>query len=430
MGKGAVGIVAGYWPEDVYRYLAIPSIYLDEALVTRPAKRFPDKVAVEFDSIKITYQQLAAEVDKSLKTVLSFTEGKNLRLTLALTNPLELFPIFFGALRAHCLVQLPDVSAPLERLLQQIASFGPDLVIMDDKTSRRIPGWGQKIKALSIVELFQLEPGPFKVQKRLDMKGPCIALVGREGKVFYQSHQSALAGAISWSAFIPFEEKDVILNLQPLHTWEGLFSLFPALFKGATCLIGSLEDPEKLATSIMSHRCNYTWFSQEQARRLLQKPQDVLISKLKKTLSGLFVSISESFRPRGRKLLKNLLGGVPVLTVFGFPEAGPVLASHPTWYLNEAIGIPVSNVDVWPLNPETGNPLLVPWEAIEYAEIGIKSPMAAVAFETPEKKEAQMREDWLRSYLVANMDPNGLFYPRPEFSSRPKKPNFTPITRI
>lgn len=412
MGKGAVGIVAGYWPDDVYRYMAIPSMYLDEALVTRPAKRFPDKVAMEFESVQLTYQQLAAEVDKAAKAVLSCTGGKNLRLTLLLASPLELLPVLIGALRAHCLVQLPDISAPPERLSQQIAAFGPDLVVTDEKTGGMISSKEQKPEVLPAAELLQLKPGTAKVLKRLDMKGPCIALTGRDGKVFYQSHQSVLAGAISWSAFVPIEEKDVILDLHPLHTWEGLFGLLPALFKGATCLVSSLENAQKLAASHMSYHCSYTWLSQEQARKMLREPQQDLVRNLKRSLVGLFVSVSGSFRPRSRKLLGNLLGGVPVLTVFGFPEAGPVLASHPTWYLNEAIGIPVSNVDVWPMNPGTGNPLLVPWEAIEFAEVGIKSPMAAVAFSSPEDKAAQVREEWLRSYLVANMDPNGLFYPR------------------
>lgn len=420
MGKGSVGIVAGYWPDDVYRYMAIPSIYLDEALVTRPAKRFPEKTAVQFDSSKLTYQQLAAETDKAARAILSLTEGKNLRVTFLLTSPLEFLPVFIGALRAHCMVQLPDLSAAPEGLLPQISAFSPDLVIMGDKMDKKITTDGQKTRTLSLAELYQLKPGTSRVLKRLDMKGPSVALAGREGKVFYQSHQSVLAGAISWSAFIPLDEKDVVLNLQPFYTWEGLYGLLPVLFKGATCHMASLEDPEKLACSLVSQNCSYTWLTQEEARKFLREPQHNLINKLKTTLSGLFVSVSGSFRPRSRKLLKNLFGGVPVLTVFGLPEAGPVVASHPTWYLNEAIGIPVSNVDLWPLNPQTGNPLLVPWEAIESAEIGIKSPMTAVAFSSPEEKGVQVREDWLRSYLIASMDPNGLFYPRQEFS--PKTP--------
>ena len=74
------------------------------------------------------------------------------------------------------------------------------------------------------------------------------------------------------------------------------------------------------------------------------------------------------------------------------------------------MGIPVTNVDVWPLYPATGNPLEVPWEAIEYGEVGVKSPMTAAGYHLPEEKEKRVRDGWLRTKIVATMDPNGLFY--------------------
>lgn len=418
MGKGAVGLVAGYWPEDIYRYLAIPSIYLDDAVVARPAKRFPDKVALECGDIRLTYQQLAAETDKLGKAVLSLTEGRNQRVALLVQRPAEFLPALAGVLRAHCVVLLPDMSAPVDAQRRQIAEFGPELVITDGKAGDNLTGPGDKVRVVSLAELSQVGDSGAKVQKKIDMKGPCIAIAGKKGHICYHSHMSLLASAISWSAFVPIKEEEVVLNVLPLHTWEGLCSLLSALFKGATCLVADLGDPEKAATSIASHHCAYTWFSQEQARWLLKDGHSSLVEAMATYLLGLFVSVPGSFRPRSRKLLRSLLKDVPVMTVFGFPEAGPVLACHPTWYLNDAMGIPVSNVDVWPLHPETANPLLVPWEAIEYAEMGIKSPMTTVGFHSAEEKQAEVREGWLRSHAVVNMDPNGLFYPRPEFAAK------------
>lgn len=421
MGKGAVGLVAGYWPEDVYRYLAVPSMYLDEALVMRPAKRFAEKVAIECGSVRMTYQRLAAETDRMSKAVLFLTEGRNLRVALLAHDPPQFLPILMGVLRAHCLVLLPDVSGPGATLQQQIAEFGPDLVITDEKTDNLAPILPEKVRVVSVAELSQTAETTAKVQKRLDMKAPCIAIAGSKGHICYHSHMSVLAGAMSWSAFLPLKEEDSVLNVQPLHTWQGLCSLLPVLFRGATCIFGSVEDPERTATSVMAHHCTYTLFSQEQARTLFEPSHSSLVDALSQYLAGFFVSVPGHFRARSRKQMRNWLGDVPVLTVFGFPEAGPVLASHPTWYLNDALGIPVSNVDLWPINPKTGNPLLVPWEAIEYAEVGIKSPMMAVQFLSSETKEAEVRDGWLRSHLVVTMDPNGLFYPRPEFATRPEE---------
>ena len=418
MGKGAVGMLAGYWPDGINRYLAVPGLYLDEALIARPARKFPDKVAVEYASTQMTYGCLATEITRVSGKTLSLTKGKNLRIALAISNPLELLQVFIGSLNAHSLVFLPDLSAPVSAMQQQMAAFAPDLLITDGKDRNQVTGWGDKIKAITVEELFQLEESTATVEKKLDMKSPSIAVVGRDGHICYHSHFSFLAGAISWSAFVPIREEDVVVNLQSFHTWEGLFGLLPALYKGATCLFSSLEDPEKLATSIMDHHCKYTWFTPEQVIRMLKQPDTDLVAAISENLSGVFISVSGSFSPRSRKNLRAMLGDIPVLTVFGFPETGPALASHPTWYLNDSVGIPISNVDVWPINPETGNPLLVPWETIEYAEVGIKSPMVAAAFQSAGDKEALVRDGWLRSRTVASMDPNGIFYFRPEFSRK------------
>jgi len=74
------------------------------------------------------------------------------------------------------------------------------------------------------------------------------------------------------------------------------------------------------------------------------------------------------------------------------------------------VGIPVTNVDVWPLNPASGNPLKVAWETIEYGEVGVKSPMTAADYHSPEEKEKRVKDGWLRTKIVTTMDSNGLFY--------------------
>ncbi|MBI2358450.1 MAG: hypothetical protein HYV04_06025, partial [Deltaproteobacteria bacterium] len=110
-----------------------------------------------------------------------------------------------------------------------------------------------------------------------------------------------------------------------------------------------------------------------------------------------------------RRRLKNLLDK-PALLTHGSVEAGPVFSSHPTWYLDAAVGIPLTNVDVWPLNPANGRPLEVPWEAVEYGEVGVKSPMVGVKYEPEQESEKLVQEGWLRTRIVSTMDPNGLFY--------------------
>ena len=104
---------------------------------------------------------------------------------------------------------------------------------------------------------------------------------------------------------------------------------------------------------------------------------------------------------RKRRLARRL--GAPVLTVLGRNDLGPTIASHPTWFLDDAVGIPLPNVDTRPMNPADGTPLNIGWDAVESAELGIKSSLAPAGGEL-------MADGWLRSRLVSEIDPTGLYF--------------------
>ena len=409
MSKGALGLTAGYWPEDVYRYLAVPGIALDDGLVARPGKRTPDRPALIGRQGPVSYKQLSADIDQVMKTVLTCLEGKPGRIVIALNDSVDLVKVVFGALKARATVFLMNLSLAPENLAPQLQKFQPDLAIVDDAFRRVIQSSLEGIRIVSLPELRESKPAAAAPRGRQDLAGPALALAMDDGGLAYHSHRSLLAGAVSWSTFVPLKTEDLVLAAQPLYTWEGLCSLFPILFRGGTCLVTDLQDPDALAQGVKEHRPIYTMLSRPAARLLYQSTHKSVVQAFRESLHGLFVSTTGPFTAIGRMQLKNLLGK-PALLAFGSAEAGPVFSSHPTWYLDTAVGIPVTNVDVWPLNPANGNPLEVPWETIEYGEVGVKSPMTAADYHSPEEKENRVKGGWLRTKIVATMDPNGLFY--------------------
>ncbi|MFQ5849793.1 MAG: AMP-binding protein [Candidatus Binatia bacterium] len=410
MSKGAVGLTAGYWPEDIYRYLAIPGISLDDGLITRPGRRRADHPAVISYQGIFTYRQLAAEMDQTMKAILSFTEGKSARLAIAIQQPLDLVKVIFGAVKGRCSLFLMNPSLPAHELTQQLDQFSPDLVITDDAHFKQeADSLPQRARVIQFQELEGKGTGIPVPRGRQDLQAPAIALALGDGGLVYHSHKSLLAGAVSWSTFVPLKAEDLVLGLQPLYTWEGLYSLFPVLFRGGTCLLASLEDPDRLARAVRNHRPCYSLLPRPEAAKLYRPVYSSVVQAFRQCLQGLFVSVVGPFTAAGRRRLRNLLQK-PALLTYGSAESGAVLSSHPTWYLDAAVGIPLTNVDVWPLDPSNGNPLEVPWETIEYAEIGVKSPMTAADYQTPEKREKYIRGGWSRTWIVATMDPNGLFY--------------------
>lgn len=409
MGKGAVGLTAGYWPEDVYRYLAIPGITLDDGLMARPGKRTPNRPALIGHQGPLTYKQLIADADQAMKAILACLDGKGNRVAMALADTSDLAKVLFGALKGRCTVFLVNLSVSSEELSVQMQQFQPDLIITDDASRRTMGGLVDGVRIISFLELREINSTVGPPRGRMDLGAPVLALAMAGGGLAYHSHKSLLAGAVSWSTFVPLKTEDLVLAAQPLCTWEGLYGLLPILFRGGTCLVGNLQDPEALARGVMEHRPLYTILSRPEARLLYQPSHKELVQAFRESLSGLFVSTTGPFTAMGRLRLKNLLGK-PALLAFGSAEAGPVFSSHPTWFLDTAVGIPVTNVDVWPLNPANGNPLEVPWEAIEYGEVGVKSPMTAVDYQSAEEKEQRVKGGWLRTKIVTTMDPNGLFY--------------------
>lgn len=408
MAKGAVGLVAGFWPEDVYRYLATPNLYLDDGLVTRQAKRRGTSPSIIGDSDTLTYDALSTEVDRAMKAILALLPDQSSRVAVGVSEPLACLKIFFGALKARCTVLLIDPSASLETLGQQLLGFKPDLIVADAVALEKImpSRGGQGNRIVTAQELWQQEGGVPATKLRLSLKAAAVAMADEGGRLVYHSHNSLLAGALSWSTFLRLKEDDVLLSVEPLWTWEGLYSVLPALFRGGASMVTARRRAD-LTTMIRERRPSYVILPLARALRWAAEP--AVIHGVGEALAGVFVSFARPFRTAERRKLRALFDK-PVLTVYGRAESGPVLASHPDWYVGEAVGIPITNVDVWPLNPATGNPLQVPWEAIEHGEIGVKSPMTAVEYQSSEEVQERVREGWLRTKLVATMDPSGFFY--------------------
>jgi hypothetical protein len=117
--------------------------------------------------------------------------------------------------------------------------------------------------------------------------------------------------------------------------------------------------------------------------------------------AGLIVAIEEPFSVSRRSRIRRKLRG-DVLTLLGRKDLGPILANHPSWFLNDAAGIPLPNVDIRPLDPTDGAPLNIGWEAVESAEIGVKSALAPVG--------GTAVGGWLRSGLIGQVDPTGFYF--------------------
>lgn len=419
MGKGAVSIVAGYWPEDVHRYLQVPNLSLDEAVVMRPSRRRPDHPALICGGDVRTYRELADETEQAASRLRTALGPPGARLALALRAGPQALSLLLGAMRAGYSTLVLDHLGPAGRSSEvgrQLGGFGPDLIVAEGAAA---PGWRALDAAPRVIELalfWDLAPEPPTTggqRSQRDLRAPVVALVGADQHLVYHSHTTLASWAVSFSAFVPLTEESVVLDLEPLHKWGGLAAMVAALFRGATCRCAEpdLAGLDDWPRSDLADGRTYAISSFDTMVNLERSGGGSSWEAIAPRLAGVFATVGGAFSVKARRRVEADLG-VPILTILGSAEAGPAVASHPSWYVDESVGIPLTNVDLWPLDPATGRPLAVPWEAIEFAELGARSPMTAVDLGTPSARATDVHDRWLRLGTVATMDPNGLFYLR------------------
>lgn len=410
MAKGAVGLTAGYWPEDIYRYLAVPSLSLDDGLLVRPGKRRPEQPALIVGTAAHSYRDLTQQVERALPAFRTVAGSGSGRITLAIQTMPDLFVLALAALKARCAVLIPDLDGAAGSVRDAIRAFHADTVIVEPAIADSVTPIGEDTWSIVDVESFLGSGNPpgRAAAGRLDLKAPVLGFMDHKRGLVYHSHSSLIAWAVSWSAFVPLTEASVVLSIEPISRLGGLLAATATLFRGGTCVFEDPQPSGELADAIRTYQPQFVMSSLSVAARLADQSGPLKQAMLDWVL-GVFATVDGPFRVRDRRRIEAAIG-VPLLTVYGDLAAGPVFAAHPSWSLEEAAGIPVTNVDVWPLNPANGTSLQVPWEAIEYGEVGVRSPMTAAEQGQVGAADATARSDWLRTGVVANMDPNGLYY--------------------
>jgi acyl-CoA synthetase (AMP-forming)/AMP-acid ligase II len=380
MGKGALGALAAYWPEDTARYAHVPLKRVGDITLHASAASAGERAALVTGEGPVSYAELSATV-KKLAAALRGRLPKGSRVALALDDPRQLLGALFACWETEMLAFASAGSIEPE----VVALFGADLVVGGD---------GEK--AIPFASL-AAEEGSEKIE-RPDFKKALLALAkpDRSGEVVH-THKTLAAMAIAVGSFFMMDGETSLLVVEPPSDWLSLAMLVGAFEKGATVWAGWGG-----AGPLHPERVDYLVTSWDAAMRdHLDSPPRIPRLRIG---AGAVVGIEGPFSlSRRRRLARRL--GAPVLTVLGRSDLGPLLASHPTWFLDDAIGIPLPNVDTRPLNPADGTPLNIGWDAVESAELGVKSAHAPAG-------GTLVADNWIRTGLEAEIDPTGLYFVR------------------
>jgi len=296
--------------------------------------------------------------------------------------------IFFAAVRLGLQVLLLDPRRSLPEWSWALELFRPIGVVDDDEAKRIIHG--------------EAPPSP---PRRPAPSSPIVALPEGAGLV-YHSHTSLLSAAIAVAVFFQLEPEDRLLVAAPWATWEGLLGLLASLQGGGTALAGLWEEAG-LSEALGRYRPKALWLPSGADPSLLQETP--LTREVRRTSPWLLLSVGSVWPKSLRRRLRRRLG-VHVLTVYGYGATGLIAASHPSWYLDDAVGIPMTGVDLVPIDPATSQPLDVPWEALSYAGIGVKSRALAPKLEGRLPYPGTLEDDLFYTGDQGCLDLNGMLY--------------------
>lgn len=407
MTKSIDVVPTWYWPDGVPRYVSPPRSTVYKAALERWARRTPETIALRGNGIEIDYRSLDERVRLASARIRRALDGQDgqtdepRRLAVA-ADGIDGVVALFGALHAGADALLTDPATPDGELAAVLEGFGCELLVAGREEGRRGPWETVSVRSIA-------HPAATG-DDHLDARPADRSDVGRLGlrwgeAIVLQPNGPLLGWALAFRAFAELDKGDRFTVVRPLSSWESLIGLLAPLLVGATSLLpaGSLEEALGAANG---GSAGGIWLDWKQADALIERTG----WSGKAAWQWVYVSVHSPVPVRKRKRLGRLLGS-PILTAFGTPATGPVAASPRSWFIEEAVGTPMTGVDLVPVDRPTGHVAEPPWPLLAYASVGVKSTFLAAEMVVQGSAPGQFVEpDVLDTGVTGRIDANGFLY--------------------
>ncbi|MDA8057451.1 MAG: AMP-binding protein [Actinomycetota bacterium] len=389
-----------YWPDTVPRVFGVPPVPVAALAVDGPARRRPQDAALSGDDgADLTASELAARVAATASAVRDVVSPEGAVAVAAGPGAAGVVAVL-GALASGRRVAL--AAADDDRARAVLEAARPDFGLCDAEGADLLSAAGVAVLEVGDEPPTALDETPAAGAGSLRDERVCLS--GSSGPVWH-SQRSLLAGALVVPSFFEPEPGSAWLVLQSPCSWDGLAVVVGALAAGCPVVAavagdGAVEATERYQPGWITaslEDAGRTWSGGGGRRR---RSQGVPGRWLVATVDG-------PFDPDERRSVGAAAGG-GALTLFGMGEIGPVLAAHPSWFLDEPAGIPVPNMHVLPADPDTGEPIDVMWELLDHAMVSAWSPALALSGFPPGPGAPAGRR--FATGVLAASDPNGMLY--------------------
>lgn len=403
MSKGMGLLPSWYWPEGVQRYLSAPQVALYELAVGRWARRYGSSPALVGPDYALTFAELDQETGRTAASCVERAGSGEPRVAIAVRSPRAFALVFLGALRAGGSVLLLDPRSAREDQAAALRLFQAQLLVTDAPA-----GLGQEAGLPELAPEALLEAAaPAAPAPMADAARPSIGLA-QEGGIVYHNHISVMSAAMAFAAFTLLQPEDRYLVARPPGSWEGLLGLLAPLQAGGAAVLPASDDPEAAAAALSAAEALLLWIDEATALAILDGGGP-LMEAARGRCQLVYVSVRRPLPRRLRRHLHRLLGA-HILTIYGYPATSAIAAAHPSWYLEDAIGIPMTGVDLVPVDPDSLRAVEAPWELLTHAGIGVRARALAVETAGSVPGPGFIEEGLWYTGDIGSVDANGMLY--------------------
>jgi acyl-CoA synthetase (AMP-forming)/AMP-acid ligase II len=392
-------------------------------MLTKTARRFPDKTAVVCDDKTITYHDLDSCVNRFAHAFLQRGIGNKQRVAVLLFNSIELVKIFFALARLGCVTVPLNYRLTVKELSCILEDANPAALIVGKEFNPLIDELKHRLKKIDLLITIGAEPredDPFYrlCSSQPDYEPAINVKPQDESFILYTSgttgrsrgvvltHANHFFNTLNYTDAYQMEESDVELALTPMFHSSTLGRMVTYVFNGVTFITAHRFDPEKALKLVSKYHVTSITQSPTMYAALLKLSGEDTYStdSVKRVVSG-----AAPLFPALREGLARRFPHAGIYDLYGLTEASPgVSILKPDDPPNKiaSVGKSMKHVTVKIVDQE-GNE--VPPE--ENGEIVCRGPnlMKGYYNDLPATQNI-LRNGWLYTGDIGKMDRDGYLY--------------------
>ena len=378
---------------------------------------------------ELSWKDFDRRANRFANLLLSRGLKKGTKVALLLMNCIEWLPLYFGALKAGCIVvpmnfrySSDEIKYCLELADVEVLVFGPEFVSRMDAIADQIP----QVKTLFFIG----KNGPAYTEECLRLTGFCsssappVALTEEDDAAIYfssgttgfpkailHSHKALVHACLTEQSHHSQGREDVFLCIPPLYHTGAKMHWFGSLLSGSKAVLLRGVKPEWILRAVTEERCTIVWLLVPWAQDLLDAIDDGRVDLSKFRLNQ-WRLMHVGAQPVPPSLIRRWLKVFPhhqYDTNYGLSESigpGCVHLGVENVHKVGAIGVPGYGWQTKIVDEHGGEV-----EKGEVGELIVKGDgVMRCYYKNPEASAEVLKDGWLFTGDMARVDEEGFIY--------------------